>query len=93
MNLEGIPNRSSVVKKWEGILFLPALPILIFSIAMSWQFLALGLLGYAILTQGFIFMLYRKEGRGKEFLTRMIVPLLGALILLGYFGWKFVFPS
>ncbi|GEM_PF-3074511 len=93
MNFEGIPNRSSEVKKWERILFLPVLPLLVFSIALGWNVLLLVLFGYAILIQGFIYNLYRMEGRGKEFLVRMSVPLLAALVILAFFGFEYFFKN
>lgn len=93
MNFEGIPNRSSEVKKWERILFLPILPLLVFSIALGWNILLLVLFGFAILTQGFIYNLYRKEGRGKEFLVRMSIPLLATLVILAFFGFEYFFKN
>jgi 4-hydroxybenzoate polyprenyltransferase len=93
MNFEGIPNRSSEVKKWERILFLPILPLLVISIALGWNVLLLVLFGFAILTQGFIYNFYRKEGRGKEFLVRMSIPLLAALVILAFFGFEYFFKN
>jgi len=93
MNFEGIPNRSLVVKKWERILFLPVLPLLVFSVALGWNIFSLVLLGYAILTQGFLYNIYRKEGRGKEFLVRMSIPLLAALVILAFFGFEYFFKN
>jgi hypothetical protein len=93
MNFEGIPNRPSIVKKWERILFLPVLPLLLFSVGLGWNVLLLVLFGYAILTQGFIYNLYRKEGRGKEFLVRMSIPLLAALVILAFFGFEYFFKN
>lgn len=93
MNFEGIPNRSSEVKKWERILFLPVLPLLVFSIALGWNVLLLVLFGFAILTQGFIYNLYRKEGRGREFLIRMSVPLMAVLVILAFFGFEYFFKN
>lgn len=93
MNFEGIPNRSSEVKKWERILFLPILPLLVISIALGWNILLLVLFGFAILTQGFIYILYRKEGRGKEFLVRMSIPLLATLVILAFFGFEYFFKN
>lgn len=93
MNFEGIPNRSSEVKKWERILFLPILPPLVISIALGWNVLLLVLFGFAILTQGFIYNLYRKEGRGKEFLVRMSIPLLATLVILAFFGFEYFFKN
>ncbi len=93
MNFEGIPNRSSEVKKWERILFLPILPLLVISIALGWNVLLLVLFGFTILTQGFIYNLYRKEGRGKEFLVRMSIPLLATLVILAFFGFEYFFKN
>lgn len=91
MNFEVIPNRSPKIKKWEQLVLVPVLPLLLFSVGLGWIKILLGLLVYAILTQGFIYNLYRKEGRGKEFLIRMSVPLMAALVVLVFFGFDYFF--
>ncbi|WP_075350274.1 hypothetical protein [Algoriphagus marinus] len=84
MNFEGIPNRSAKIKKWESIVFLPIIAIISLSFVLKSVALMLGLLGYTLLSQLFIYRLYKKENRGKEFIIRMSVPFAVCVILFVY---------
>lgn len=69
MNFERILNRSAKIKKWERIAFVGGIFLIILNATLkSWP-LALGLLFYALVSQLFIYTLYKKENRGKEFIT------------------------
>lgn len=84
MNFEGIPNRSAKIKKWENIFFLLLIALIIFGFPFKTLPFMLGILGYALLSQLFIYTLYKKENRGKEFITRMIVPFAVCIVFFIY---------
>lgn len=88
MNFEGIPNRSARIKKWENLVFALFIPLLGLGVALNAMSVLLGILGYALLSQIFIYRLYKKEGRGKEFINRMNVPFAVCLVAFLFFFFK-----
>lgn len=73
------------LKNANNLAFIAVVPgILIGSILISMPIM-LFTLGYGILIQLYIYTLYKKENRGKEFITRMWVPLSVAVACLLFF--------
>ena len=85
MNFEGIPNRSAKIKKWDNLALAGLIFLILLNAVLKSVPLMLGLLAYALLSQLFIYTLYKRENRGKEFIIRMTVPIAVCVVIFIYF--------